>query len=62
LREMGLIEIARSQLRITNPQGLKAAACECYQIVKKAIDLPPIAVSSRLDESRVIFQSEGGGK
>jgi CRP-like cAMP-binding protein len=38
LREMGLIEIARSQLRITNPQGLKAAACECYRIVKKTID------------------------
>src|SRR5260370_1062716 len=36
LREMGLIEIARSQLRITNRSGLEAAACECYRIVKKA--------------------------
>ena len=39
LREMGLIEIARSQLRIVDRQGLEAAACECYQIVKKAVDL-----------------------
>jgi hypothetical protein len=38
LREMGLIEIARSQLRIVDRQGLEAAACECYQIVKKSID------------------------
>jgi hypothetical protein len=35
---MGLIEIARSQLRIVNRQGLAAASCECYQIVKKSID------------------------
>ena len=29
LREMGLIEIARSQLRIINRKGLEVAACEC---------------------------------
>src|SRR5260370_25107086 len=39
LREMGLIEIARSQLRIINRQGLEAAACECYRIVKASVDL-----------------------
>jgi CRP-like cAMP-binding protein len=39
LRDMGLIEIARSQLKIINRQGLEAAACECYQIVKKSVDL-----------------------
>src|SRR5258708_31984706 len=38
LREMRLIEIARSQLRITNRSGLEAAACECYRIVKKTTD------------------------
>lgn len=38
LRSMGLIEIARSQLRITNRQGLEAAACECYRIIKKTTD------------------------
>jgi CRP-like cAMP-binding protein len=38
LREMGLIEIARRQLRIVDRQGLKAAACECHRIVKKTID------------------------
>jgi CRP-like cAMP-binding protein len=38
LREMGLIEIARRQLRIINRQGLEAAACECYRLVKSAID------------------------
>ena len=39
LRQMGLIEIARSQLRITNRSGLEAAACECYRIVKASLDL-----------------------
>jgi CRP-like cAMP-binding protein len=39
LREMGLIEIARSQLRITKRSGLEAAACECYRIVRNAVDL-----------------------
>src|SRR5713101_4218648 len=34
LREMGLIEIARSQLRITNHSGLEAAACECYRTLE----------------------------
>jgi CRP-like cAMP-binding protein len=38
LREMGLIEIARSQLRIVDRQGLEAAACECYRVVKKTTD------------------------
>jgi hypothetical protein len=33
-----LIEIARSQLRIIDRQGLEAAACICYRIVKKAVD------------------------
>jgi len=33
LKEMGLIEIARSQLRIINRHGLEVAACERYQIV-----------------------------
>ncbi len=42
LREMGLIEIARSQLRIINRQELSAATCECYQIVKKAVDYVPV--------------------
>jgi CRP-like cAMP-binding protein len=39
LRNMGLIEIARSQLRIIDRQGLEAAACECYLIVKASLDL-----------------------
>lgn len=38
LRNLRLIEIARSQLKIINRRGLEAAACECYRIVKKAID------------------------
>jgi CRP-like cAMP-binding protein len=39
LREMGMIEVARSQLRIINRSGLEAAACECYRIVKASLDL-----------------------
>ena len=39
LREMRLIEIARSQLRIINRQALEQAACECYHLVKKTNDL-----------------------
>ena len=35
LREMRLIEIARSQLRITNRSGLEAAACECYRAIQR---------------------------
>jgi hypothetical protein len=38
LREMGMIEIARSQLTIVNRRGLEAAACECYRIVKNAVE------------------------
>jgi CRP-like cAMP-binding protein len=42
LRNMGLIEIARSQLKIVNRQGLEAAACECYRIVKNTLGPPSI--------------------
>jgi CRP-like cAMP-binding protein len=38
LRDMGLIEIARSQLRIINRQGLAAAACDCYRIIRNITD------------------------
>ncbi len=38
LKNLGLIEIARSQLKIINRQGLEAAACECYRIVKTTSD------------------------
>ncbi|HKZ76924.1 MAG TPA: Crp/Fnr family transcriptional regulator [Pyrinomonadaceae bacterium] len=37
LRNMGLIETARSQLKIIDRQGLEAAACECYSIVKDVV-------------------------
>jgi hypothetical protein len=39
LEKRGFIEIARSQLRITNRQGLEAAECEGYRIVKASLDL-----------------------
>jgi CRP-like cAMP-binding protein len=42
LRNMGLIEIARSQLKIIDRQGLEAAACECYRIVKNTLGPPSI--------------------
>jgi CRP-like cAMP-binding protein len=46
LRNMGLVEIARSQLRIVDRQGLEAAACECYRIGKGYIDgVAPTALS-----------------
>jgi len=34
LQDAGLIHYARGHIRIVNRQGLEAAVCECYQIVK----------------------------
>ena len=38
LRRRKLIEYNRGTLRILNAKGLEAAACPCYQIVKKVFD------------------------
>src|SRR6266851_3543219 len=38
LRSMKLIETVRGQLKIINRQGLEAAACECYRLVKNTSD------------------------
>lgn len=38
LRERGLIDYHRGQIRITDHRGLEGVACECYQIVKKEFD------------------------
>jgi CRP-like cAMP-binding protein len=37
LQRAGLIKISRGQLTILDPQGLQAASCECYDILRKGI-------------------------
>jgi hypothetical protein len=34
LREKGLIEASRGHVRIINRQGLEAASCECYELIR----------------------------
>lgn len=41
LRDRGLINYSRGNMRITNRNGLKDVACECYEIVKKEFDRMP---------------------
>lgn len=43
LRELGLIEYNRGHIRILNRGGLEAAACECYEIIKKEFERLQIA-------------------
>jgi hypothetical protein len=38
LQDAGLIYYARSHIKILNRDGLEAAACECYQVVKTELD------------------------
>lgn len=44
LQEAGLIKYRRGQIRITDRDGLEAAACECYAAVRARFDqlLPPV--------------------
>jgi len=37
LKSKGLIEYGRGRIRIIDREGLEAAACECYRIVKDSI-------------------------
>jgi CRP-like cAMP-binding protein len=38
LRERGLITYARGMLTVEDRQGLEAAACECYRVVRNKFD------------------------
>jgi hypothetical protein len=38
LRQAGLIDYHRGDIKILNPGALQDAACECYQIVKTEYD------------------------
>lgn len=38
LKDEGLIEYNRGVLRILNPRGLEARACECYDMTKNYLD------------------------
>lgn len=48
LRDRGLIDSSRGNVTITDRQGLEAATCECYQIVKDEF----AQLYGRVDESR----------
>jgi len=41
LQHDGFLELQRATLRIVNVEGLRGAACECYQIIKREIDQFP---------------------
>lgn len=47
LQDAGLIRYRRGQIRVTDRDGLEAAACECYAAVRKRFDelLPPLPVA-----------------
>ena len=38
LQKAGLIRYSRGKLTILNREGLEAAACECYRVVKEIYD------------------------
>jgi len=38
LQKAGLIQYSRGVIRITDRKGLEEAACECYRVVKRALD------------------------
>lgn len=40
LQQQGLIDYSRGNIEILDPDGLAAAACSCYQIVREAGGLP----------------------
>jgi CRP-like cAMP-binding protein len=39
LQQSGLIEYRRGHIRILDREGLRSAACECYPVVRKLIDM-----------------------
>jgi CRP-like cAMP-binding protein len=48
LQRRKLISYSRGKIRILDRKGLKAAACECYQIVRKLASSPPPAIDAEL--------------
>jgi Mn-dependent DtxR family transcriptional regulator len=37
LQKAGLIDYSRGRIRIVNRRGLEAAACECYDVVRRVM-------------------------
>jgi signal transduction histidine kinase len=51
LQHQGLIRCTRGLIRVLNRKGLEAAACECYELVKKELDR---LITERVDGSTAI--------
>jgi CRP-like cAMP-binding protein len=45
LQKAGLISYSRGQIKILNREGLKEAACECYDVIREHLDkvVPPLS-------------------
>lgn len=56
LQERGLIEYSRGRVRITDPQGLEAVACECYQVARRELQ----AFREYAAERSGLYQSANG--
>jgi hypothetical protein len=45
LQTAGLIRYSRGQIKILDRDGLKEAACECYDVIRQHVDeaVPPLS-------------------
>lgn len=57
LQERGLIEYSRGRVRITDPRGLEAVACECYPVSRRELQ----AFRDYARERSGHYQSSNGG-
>ena len=56
LQERGMIEYSRGRVRITDPRGLEAVACECYPASRRELE----AFREYAEERSGIYQAKNG--